>query len=340
MQSQLQIHRENDREAGYVLIGVIFLTVILLVSLAVAAPKIAMSIQRDKELETIHRGAAIPASDQTLLSEIRNVSDVDRSTSGDEPDPVPAEEIYRPDDGQRRLEASVFWASTRAAAGLFRTAADDSGRGNDEQLDVCGCGDDDYRCEWGSGGERGPIGLGCDGRKFLGDGRIGSSGSSFGSSGSSFGSRVEFRVYRIELWLERVQLWVFWIEFWAASGSVVRQPSTSRPGSGLVTSSSFGSSVAGTSATTFGGGGPIVGFTLPVDKPSLIDYMLQTRYNKWEFNYDPAAEQAQAMAGLAGGGTPPNGSGSPGMPGTPGNGPGQTTPGQIPTPPPGSSSPQ
>jgi hypothetical protein len=94
-----------------------------------------------------------------------------------------------------------------------------------------------------------------------------------------------------------------------------------------------------------------VGFTLPVDKPSLIDYMLQTRYNKWEFNYDPAAEQAQAMAGLAGGGTPPNGSGSPGMPGstgmpgTPGNGPGQTTPGSIPsnpnpTAPPGSSSPQ
>jgi hypothetical protein len=48
-----------------------------------------------------------------------------------------------------------------------------------------------------------------------------------------------------------------------------------------------------------------VGFTLPVDKPSLIEYKLQKRYNKWEFNYDPAEEQAQQLSGLAGGGTPP-----------------------------------
>jgi len=54
-----------------------------------------------------------------------------------------------------------------------------------------------------------------------------------------------------------------------------------------------------------------VGFTLPVDKPSLIDYKQQARYNKWEFNYDPAADQAQAMGGLtngaSNGGTPTNG---------------------------------
>jgi len=45
-----------DGESGYVLLAVIFLTVVMLVSLAVAAPKIARSIQRDKDLETIHRG--------------------------------------------------------------------------------------------------------------------------------------------------------------------------------------------------------------------------------------------------------------------------------------------
>ena len=47
---------EFENEAGYVLLAVIFLTVILLISLAIAAPKLAKSIQRDKELETIHRG--------------------------------------------------------------------------------------------------------------------------------------------------------------------------------------------------------------------------------------------------------------------------------------------
>src|ERR1700742_4387664 len=57
MQSELQIRATGtDGEDGYILIAVIFLTVILLVSLAIAAPKMAMSIQRDKELETVHRG--------------------------------------------------------------------------------------------------------------------------------------------------------------------------------------------------------------------------------------------------------------------------------------------
>jgi hypothetical protein len=47
-----------------------------------------------------------------------------------------------------------------------------------------------------------------------------------------------------------------------------------------------------------------VGFTLPVDKPSLIEYKLQKRYNKWEFNYDPMEDQAMGLTGLGGGGTP------------------------------------
>jgi hypothetical protein len=72
-----------------------------------------------------------------------------------------------------------------------------------------------------------------------------------------------------------------------------------------------------------------VGFTLPVNKPSLVDYKLQTRYNKWEFNYDPTEEQAQALAGLSGG--TPTGTNPTGTPGSPGNTPGQNGPGQIPT---------
>ena len=49
-------YREFENEAGFVLLAVIFLTVVLLISLAIAAPKIAKSIQRDQEMETIHRG--------------------------------------------------------------------------------------------------------------------------------------------------------------------------------------------------------------------------------------------------------------------------------------------
>src|ERR1700739_243218 len=46
----------HDAESGFVLIAVLFLVALLLISLAVAAPKIAKSIQRDKEAELVHRG--------------------------------------------------------------------------------------------------------------------------------------------------------------------------------------------------------------------------------------------------------------------------------------------
>lgn len=45
-----------DAEAGFVLLAVLILVALLLIALAVAAPKVAQSIRRDKELELIHRG--------------------------------------------------------------------------------------------------------------------------------------------------------------------------------------------------------------------------------------------------------------------------------------------
>ena len=58
---------------------------------------------------------------------------------------------------------------------------------------------------------------------------------------------------------------------------------------------------------TFGGGGFIVGVTLPVKKPSLIDYKKQKNYNQWEFNYDPMEDQMKQVAGAGGGATNLNG---------------------------------
>ncbi|HYK38089.1 type II secretion system protein [Alloacidobacterium sp.] len=43
-------------ESGYILLTVLFMVVLILIALAVAAPRIATSIQRDREQELIHRG--------------------------------------------------------------------------------------------------------------------------------------------------------------------------------------------------------------------------------------------------------------------------------------------
>jgi len=49
-------HQPKPTEEGYILVAVIFMLTILLISLSVAAPKIAREIQRDRELETMQRG--------------------------------------------------------------------------------------------------------------------------------------------------------------------------------------------------------------------------------------------------------------------------------------------
>ena len=43
-------------EGGFILLAVLFLVALILITLAVAAPKIAQSIRRDRELELMHRG--------------------------------------------------------------------------------------------------------------------------------------------------------------------------------------------------------------------------------------------------------------------------------------------
>jgi type II secretory pathway pseudopilin PulG len=46
----------NPSEDGYVLIAVIFMLALFIIALAVAAPRVAKSIQREREIETMHRG--------------------------------------------------------------------------------------------------------------------------------------------------------------------------------------------------------------------------------------------------------------------------------------------
>ncbi len=49
-------HPQTSSEDGYILLGVILLLVVFMIAMAVAAPRVADSIQRDRDLETMHRG--------------------------------------------------------------------------------------------------------------------------------------------------------------------------------------------------------------------------------------------------------------------------------------------
>ncbi|MGD0294157.1 MAG: hypothetical protein ABSB30_09900 [Terracidiphilus sp.] len=56
MKKPAPIRRSRPSEQGYTLVAVIFLLALLTIALAVALPRIAKEIQRDRELETMQRG--------------------------------------------------------------------------------------------------------------------------------------------------------------------------------------------------------------------------------------------------------------------------------------------
>ena len=270
----------------------------------------ARSIQRDKELETIHRGEQYRRAIQLYYRKFqRYPTSIDQLVNTNQIRFL-RKKYTDPLTGQGRLEADPVWAGACAASGILRPAADgDGGVGGHDGLDVCADGGG-HGCQWRprrSGDDEFQQRQRRQAAVRRSGGMFGSSpstpGTGFGSSaGSSVGIGVDVRQQPRRRWAaaEFADGQQFDLSRWAAAPAVPARYSTRAS--------------AGTSATTFGGGGPIVGFTLPVKKPSLIDYMKQTAYNHWEFNYDPMADQAQAMAGLGGGAgaTNPNGTGSAG----------------------------
>ncbi|HEX3986944.1 MAG TPA: hypothetical protein VHX13_10085 [Acidobacteriaceae bacterium] len=302
---------QRDAEGGFVLLAAIFLCVLLLISVAIAAPKMARSIQRDKELETIHRGEQYRRAIQLYYRKFNNYpTSIDQLVETNQmrflrkkyADPLTGKDDWKPVYfGRAHVRPLGFFGQPlMAAAGMAGVAgvsssmyaplpvatdangvpvapSDSSATGSASSASGSGV--------FGSSPSTPGSGFGSSSGSGFGS----SSGTGFGSSsGSSFGSGSSM--------------------FSNSQSSPMGSSPTSATGSsGFGASSGTAGGVGGTSASTFGGGGPIVGFTLPVKKPSLIDYMKQTSYDHWEFNYDPMADQAQAMAGLAGGAGSANG---------------------------------
>lgn len=282
MQSNRAPHQS---ESGFVLLAVIFLTLALLISLAIAAPKIAQSIQRDRDLETIHRGEQYKRAIKlyykkfgaypTSIDQLVNTNDI-RFLRKRYTDPLTGKDDWKPVIyGQAHVRPVGFFGQPLSALGAVGVASAVMG-GTSGMYAITSTGTTDANgvpVAADSNGSTSADGTAASPSSAASSpmGGATTSTSPMGSSspmGSMFGSS---------------------------------SPTSTSP-TGTASSSPFGSSASGTSATSFGGGGPIVGVTLPVDKPSLVIYKKQKRYNQWEFNYDPIEDQMQAAASLFGGG--------------------------------------
>jgi type II secretory pathway pseudopilin PulG len=321
MRHDRQFVRRRDTEGGFVLIAVLFLVALILIGLAVAAPKIAKSIQRDKELELVHRGeqykraiklyyrkfGAYPAN----MDQLMNTNQI-RFLRKRYPDPFTGKDdwkvIYF---GQAHVKPMGLFGQPITNGGLAGTAGSSALGGTGTGGVGTPIGSSGSATGSAFGSTTGSGSGSTDGSGFSGTSSGGSS-SGFGSdSGSSFGGG-------------------------SGIGSSTGSGIGSGTGSGIGSSTGgtgFGSSPGATTGTGSGtgsafgssdttgstlGGGPIVGVVIPDTRASLKEYKKQKHYNEWEFVYDPMEDQMQAM-GL-GGGAQPNLNGSTTTPGSTGFG--------------------
>jgi type II secretory pathway pseudopilin PulG len=249
--------RNKPSEDGYMLVAVIFMMAILVLSLAVAVPKVKQSIQRDRDEETMQRGKqyiraiqlyykkfhAYPPSVDALVktNEIRFLRKkfVDPTTGKDEWKPI----MF----GQNKTPMAMGFFGQPLAAAV--------------------------------GGGIGPSGGNLSGAgSTTGGAGLFNSGSSTGSTGTPPTTGTTDQGSQTGA---------------AGSGAT---GTTGQTGTTGTTGSAFGSSNPTGTGQTFGGGG-IIGFSPQSPKQSILVYKKKNHYNEWEFLYSPLTDQQQMTGG-------------------------------------------
>lgn len=258
-----------DCESGFLLLFVLFLAALMLIALAVAAPRIATSIQRDKEIELVHRGeqykraiklyyrkfGAYPASIDQLL-DTNNIRFLRKRYT----DPITGKDDWRIIHlGQAKVPPLGFFG--QPLTGLPGPANVGTPIGSS------------------AGTTPGTLPSSPFGSATL-DTPDENSTSDDSSSGTAVG---ESSAYNPSTTITG-----------APPGPTVIPASPTSPSSSPFSSNSSPGSALG--------GGPIVGVGVPSPKTSLIAYKKQKQYNKWEFVYNPIEDQMQAAAAALNGG--------------------------------------
>ncbi|GGH16362.1 hypothetical protein GCM10011586_38130 [Silvibacterium dinghuense] len=245
------------------LLFVIFMVAILLIALAVAAPKMAKQLQRDKELELWHRGMQYKRAIKlyykkfgaypTSIDQLMNTNDI-RYLRKRYKDPMTGKDDWKPVYfGQVHVQTLGLFGQPLTAAGAAGTAGVSAMAGSTAGLMATSSTDSSGSSD--SSGSTNNTST-TSGSSF-GSTSSTDSGSSFGSSSSSFGS-------------------------------------TSSSPTGTTTGSTSGSMFASSSSSSdsgLSGGGPIVGVVIPDTRASIMEYKKQKHYNQWEFVYDPLEDQ-------------------------------------------------
>jgi type II secretory pathway pseudopilin PulG len=341
---------QHAGERGYLLLGLLFLSVMILVGLALAAPKMAKEIQREKEVETVHRGEQYKRAIQlyyrkfgtypTSMDQLKETSQI-HFLRQDYIDPMTGKKdwklLYQ---GQVQMVALGFFGQAMQGGGTPVGGMPGVGGATSGMPGATGMtggvgGASPMGTSGGFGGSSSTTmtGGGLDStstsdNSFFND----SSNSSSGSSGnqpngspsatSMGGSQSAISDQSQQNSTDN------------ASGSGQSGLSSGGMNSGGMFGSSSptggangapsvpglpGSTPAGGPNGTSAAGGPIVGVTVPLKKTAILVYRKEKTYDKWQFVYNPMEEIAAAV-GQGSGQTSGAGIGTPAGMSSPGQG--------------------
>jgi len=300
---------QREGEQGFLLVGVIVMAALVLIALSVAAPVLAKDLQRERELEAIHRGQQYTRAIRLYYKKFNAYPTSVKALEGGTPqerflrqhylDPMTGKDDWRLIGvGQAKTTVKGFFGEP---LGGLNGAAGGLGSASGMQSGGQGLGN--------TGGSSGGASTttGGAGGTSDGGGQSGAGGSagSGGSASGGFGS------------------------------SSFGQSSFGQNGSSSGSGGAFGS----------GSAGPFVGVGIPKDGASIVTLNEQSDYSLWEFIYDPRIEQLYAKSSIFGGGiaTSSGGLGSAsslsGTPGASGSNPTISGTPPTPTPTPGNPTP-
>jgi len=299
MENFRQSVRQAKSEEGFILLAVLFLVALILIALAVAAPTVAKSIQRDKEVELVHRGEEYKRAVKlyykkfgaypTSIDQLVNTNNI-RFLRKRYKDPITGKDDWR---------LIYFGQAKVPPMGLFGQPLVVPGLAGGVPGGIPGAP---------TASAAGSSAFGSTPTPTYGTATVDtpdSSNSSDTGDNSEASTSVESSATNPSVTITAPA---------PASQSGATPPGAASPTAGA----------SGTGSSPFGaglGGGPIVGVGIPIPKSSLIEYKKQKKYSQWEFAYNPIEDTLQA--GGLGGAAPqnPNGTGT----GTPGIGGGNYT---------------
>jgi type II secretory pathway pseudopilin PulG len=308
----LQCGAESERqgEQGFMLVGLIVAIFFILLLLSVAAPKVAQSLRREREVEAVRRGNQYVRAIRLYynkfkhypgsLEQLEKTNNI-RFLRQRYVDPMTGKDDWRLIKvGEAKTTVKGFFG--QPLAGLTPGLGAAAGMASSGGIGGGAAGSGQASSGLGGSGQGGlSFGSSSPGGGGLGSsspGRLGSSGAPTLGGGSSTSG--------------------------AANGPATLGSSDSLgPGStGGLGSASGIASQSGPGST---GGAPFVGVGVPKEGDSITIVNEQTTYNTWEFLYDPRIEQLYAKGALMGGGAAGLGSASGNSSGIGGTGSGSGT---------------